>query len=108
MRAILAALILLGTAPALAADRTGTPAVVEAPVVVVPGSAHRNEQAQAVAASRECWRSCQMSCKTEFLACGYERSGAECLHLTDRCDRACQRSCRFTGDPLLDWPRPFD
>jgi hypothetical protein len=107
MRALLTALILLSVLPAFAADRTGMD-VVDPPIVLGPGSPHRNEQAQAVASSRECWRSCQMSCKAEFLACGYEQSGAECLHLTDRCDRACQRSCRSTWNPLLDWPRPWD
>jgi hypothetical protein len=106
MRAILAAgLLLLGLFPALATDY-GVP--VEPPVVAAPVSPHRNAQAQKVAASRECFRGCQMQCKTQFLACGYQESGAECLSRTDFCDRACQRSCRTTWNPLLDWPRPFD
>jgi hypothetical protein len=108
MRAILAGLMLLASFSAFAADRVASPAVIEAPVVLPPVSPHRNEQAQAVAASRGCWRDCQMSCKAEFLACGSQSSGAECLSVTDRCDRACQRSCRLTGNPLLDWPRPWD
>lgn len=106
MRAILAAgFILLCGFSAFAGDQTY---MSEPPVILGPISPHRSAQAQSVAASRECWRSCQMACKTQFLACGYERSGAECLAATDSCDRACQRQCRSTWNPLLDWPRPFD
>jgi hypothetical protein len=112
MRAILAGLILLCSAPAVAADRQGAEgrglAIEGPPALAGPVSPHRNEQAQAAAEARGCWRDCQTGCKSEFLACGYERPGAECLHLADRCDRACQRSCRATGNPLLDWPRPWD
>jgi hypothetical protein len=110
MRALLAAALIVLTAPSLlAAERAGRPIAAEPPpVVAVPWSPHRIPQAQAVAASRECWRGCQMSCKADFLACGYQQSGAECLALTDRCDRACQRRCRNTGDPIIDWPRLWD
>lgn len=107
MRALLAAiLVVLAATSVLAAERASRPAIVDPPVLAV--SPHRNSQAQAVAASRECWRGCQMQCKAEFLACGYQQSGAECLSATDRCDRSCQRQCRSTGDPIIDWPRLWD
>jgi hypothetical protein len=109
MRTLLAlALTVFFALPGLAAERTGRPAPAEPPVLMAPVSPHRSAQAQAVAASRECWRGCQMSCKAEFLACGYELPGAECLARTDRCDRTCQRQCRSTGDPIIDWPRLWD
>lgn len=109
MRAFLAAVLIVLAAPSLfAAERVNRPAITEPPVLAVPVSPHRTPQAQAVAASRECWRGCQMQCKAEFLACGYQQSGAECLAATDRCDRACQRQCRTTYNPVLDWPRLWD
>ncbi len=95
-------------AAAGAAERRGGFSPGEPEVLSAPVSPHRNGQAQSVAASRECWRGCEMQCKADFLACGYQFSGAECLAATDRCDRACQRRCRSTGDPLLDWPWPID
>jgi hypothetical protein len=103
MKAILAVImLLLGGVAAPAADRA--PGIEAAPPALLgPLSPLQNRQAQAVAASRECWRGCQMQCKADFLACGYERSGAECLPQTDACDRACQRQCRSTGNPLLDF-----
>jgi hypothetical protein len=108
MRAVVAiGLILLGLVPAVATDRASRPAVIDPPLPV-PVLPHRNPQAQAVAAARECFRACQMQCKAELLACGYQLPGAECLARTDRCDRDCQRQCRSTGDPIIDWPRIWD
>jgi hypothetical protein len=109
MRSLLAAVLMALAVPSVfAAERASRPVIVEPPVLAAPVSPHRNPQAQAVAASRECWRGCQMQCKAEFLACGYAQSGAECLAETDRCDRSCQRQCRNTGDPIIDWPRLWD
>ncbi len=100
MRIFLAiAMLVAGVIAAAAADRA-PPA--GAPSSVGPVSPLQNRQAIAVAASQECWRACQRQCAATFLACGYERSGAECLAETDACDRACQRQCRASGNPLLD------
>jgi hypothetical protein len=99
VRAFLLALALVFlTVPGFAAEGTRQSYSVRIPV-----SPLQNPQAQAVAASRECWRSCQRVCATNLLTCGYRLPGSECLAATDACDRSCQRQCRFTGDPLLDF-----
>jgi hypothetical protein len=108
MRVLLAVALILVAVPSWAAERAGRSAIAEPPVVAIPWSPQRNPQAQAVAASRECWRGCQRQCKVDFLFCGHQEPGAECLSVIDRCDRACQRQCRTTWNPLLDWPRPWD
>lgn len=100
MRSFLAiALLIAGVIAAGAAERS-SPADARYPAGAV--SPLQNRQAIAVAASQECWRACERQCAATFLACGYERSGAECLAETDACDRACQRQCRASGNPLLD------
>ena len=68
-----------------------------------PSAPLQNRQAQAVAASRQCWRVCQTQCAAELQICGHQFPGSECLPRMDACDRACQRSCRYTGSPLLDF-----
>lgn len=103
MKTVFAAILLvLSALPAFAGD--WQPWGFRAPPEATEGySPHRNKQAQAVAASRQCWRTCQTQCAAELQICGHELPGAECLPRIDACDRACQRSCRFTGDPLLDF-----
>lgn len=96
-RVLLAIFLILTATAAFAAEGARTPLYMRAPIPPL-----QNPKAQAIAASRECWRACQRQCAAQLFACGYQLPGGECLAATDSCDRSCQRQCRSTGDPLLD------
>ena len=94
-----AVLMVLGLAPATAADAVirhrSAIAASMTEYRVIP----RSPVAQTVWASDVCWRGCAQDCGRQFKICLSQ--GESCVSQNNACDRACQRACRIYGGPLL-------
>ena len=97
------AIVLVGTAPASAADGHGSRYRAPAPDRVPLALRTLSKRSASVLAADACWRGCTAECGWYFQGCLRVDRLDGCVAHNNRCELSCLKQCRLLGGPFVSW-----